>query len=206
MNELAEPTAYPLQWPVGRPKTTARLQAKFHKGRDVLSISDGAKRLQYQLELFGARDVVISTNVKVNLTGLPSGNGANPADPGVAIYFRLHNQPHCLACDKFTRVADNLAAVAKHIDAVRTQLRMGTIEENQVFSNVRLLVAVGVQKQWWEILGVAKTAGMDEIIKAHEKKIRETHPDRAAILGVSVERLSNMAAEINAARDEGLRQ
>lgn len=210
----AEPTAFPLQWPVGRPRCSSREPARFgtvNRGtgqpirRESLSIAQGARRLTLELERFGARDVVISTNVRVNLTGMPTGNAANPADPGVAVYFRLHGQPHCLAADKFTRVADNLAAVAKHVEAVRTQIRMGAVEENQVFSNVRLLAAVGIAKTWWEILGVSKDAGMGEIERAFDKKIRETHPDKAAALGVSPESLHNRAAEINAARSEGLR-
>ena len=215
------PTAYPLHWPISRPRTPpeAREEASFRKVRkeyrqanqttaynsqtamtisirNQLSASDGAERLVKELERFGARDIVISTNIERRLNGIPRKRAAEPSDPGVAVYFRLHNLPHCLATDKWTRTADNLAAIAKHIEATRGQIRWGTIETNQAFANVRLLSAVGIQKSWWEILGVSRNAPLPTIEARWRALIVELHPDRVG------DRHGNRAAEINAAMDE----
>ena len=197
-NGLA-PTGYPLAWPISRPRSRSHTLAKFRSGSSRVTISVAADRLMTALRRFGARDIVVSTNVEPTLTGMPSSRAPEPLDPGVAVYFRLHNQPHCLSADKWSRVADNLAAIAKHVDSVRLQLRWGVVEENQVFANVRLLSAVGVHRPWWEVLGVSERATWAVVLAAYEKKIAAAHPDRAKL---SPEASGNRAAEINAARDE----
>ena len=212
MHDDDKPTAFPLTWPVGRPRTPAqdREEANFSKTRNEyrqslqktvrirsqLSIADAISRLTRELERFGARDIVVSTNLEPTLSGLPRKRAAEPSDPGVAIYFRLHNLPHCLATDKWTRVADNLAAIAKHIEATRGQLRWGAIETNQAFANVRLLSAVGTQKPWWEILGVTRNTPLSTIETRWRTMISELHPDRMG------DQYGNRAAEVNAAMDE----
>ena len=73
---------------------------------------------------------MISTNLKLRLDGLPRSDQATPADPGVAVYFELDGKTIVLACDKWNRVADNIYAIAKHVDALRGQDRwgVGTVE------------------------------------------------------------------------------
>jgi len=210
MNDEPRPTAHPLQWPIGRTRTAAdkREEARFSTGRietigdkqidrrRALSIADGAARLERELRRFGAHEVVISTNVEPTLNGRPRNTRATPPDPGVAVYFRLYGQPHCLACDKWTRVADNLAAIAKDVEAQRKRPHWGVVEEGQLFAHARLLAAVGQRKPWWEVLGVARTAPLAIIEARYRALITEAHPDRAG------DAAGNRAAEINAAVDE----
>src|SRR5437773_2514214 len=124
---MSEPVAYPLQWPphVPRHKGTrprAAFGKKVHVGgangvsswkrSSDLTVADALARVQVELQRFGAVRLVVSTNIPVRRDGLPYSDRREPDDPGVAVYFRLRNRPYCLPCDRWNRVADNIAAVA----------------------------------------------------------------------------------------------
>lgn len=179
--------SYPLVWPVGWPRTKHRGPAPFHRvsgaggggvGSRLLSVSDALRRLLPELDRLGAYSVIISTNVRPTLAGLPGGSG-NDADPGVAVYFSLGDRAagdrKVLACDKWDRVADNIAAIAAHVEAIRGQQRWGVGTVAQAFAGYRALPAI---RNWWEILGVAPNASADEIKRARRKLLEQHHPDR----------------------------
>ncbi len=117
-------------------------------------------------------------------------------DPGVAVYFRLRNLPHAIACDKWTRVSDNLTAIAKHIDAIRGQLRWGCATVDQVFAGFKALPAVGERRPWWTVLGFeTPPPDFGPVERKRDELARRHHPDRGGNV--------NQMAEINAAYDEG---
>ena len=62
-----------------------------------------------------------------------------PDDPGVAVYFQLHDKERVLACDKWDTVADNIAAIAAHIDGIRRQDRYGVGTIDQAFAGYSAL-------------------------------------------------------------------
>lgn len=196
--------AYPLAWPAGWPRAKSRQRASFSKktwdssyrwqstGR--LSVADARQRLSDELDRLGARYVTLSTNLETRLDGQPRSNQAEPADPGVAVYFRLDGKDIVLACDKWDRVADNIAAVAKHIDAIRGMDRWGVGSTRQAFAGYEALPA---PEQWWQVLGLSERAGREDIKAAYRQKAREAHPDQGG---------SDAAmARLNAARDQGMR-
>lgn len=136
--------AYPLQWPAGwrRMPPSWRERARFGKasrnraggGWDVgrpLTIAEAVERVRKQLSMMGVSDddLVISTNLVLRLDGLPRSNQAEPADPGVAVYWidpaAKGQATRCMAIDRYDRVADNLAAVAATIEAMRAIERHG---------------------------------------------------------------------------------
>jgi hypothetical protein len=180
--------AYPLQWPIGRPRAKYRQCAKFRRetdfGRQLLKPAEGARRVLDELERLGARNVVVRTNVRPR--GLAeSDDDRPPNDPGAAVYFLLDGKQHCLACDKWDRVADNLAAIAAHVDAVRRQLRMGVADSAaQAFAGFAALPAV---RQWWEILGLPRNAPREEIKRRHHELAALHHPDRGGDAGKMAE-------------------
>lgn len=113
--------AYPLAWPEGWKRTTARVAAPFFKKRgerrENISISEAVDEVELELQrLKAGRDSVISTNVKPTLRGSYNTLTPDNGDPGAAVYFTLRDQGRCLACDRFTRVPDNLVAIAKRSD------------------------------------------------------------------------------------------
>lgn len=216
---------YPLTWPQGWKRTPAgaRERAAFSKSmaatktervwqngqwQDVtrkvrraldLSSGDAAERLEYQLTALGASDGILSTNQRLRLDGRPRQNEGEPADPGAAIYFRFNKQDRVLACDKWDRVADNIAALAAHIDALRRIDRYGVGDLNQAFAGYAALPAKG--STWRTTLGFApdETVTPEMISEARRRRAREAHPD---VQGGSHDAM----ASLNVAVDEGLRE
>ena len=181
---------YPLTWPGGwtRTRPSQREVARFSRARseetpfgartyhDVVRISEAVQRLSTEVNrLPGVGHVVLSTNVSVRLDGLPYANQREPDDPGAALYFALEGQPRCLACDRWTRVADNIVAIAKHLDALRGIDRWGVGTMEQAFAGYLALPAAA--EEWWLILGVDPDASAAEIDAAYKRLARETHPD-----------------------------
>lgn len=197
------PTAFPLAWPRSRPRTdpVRRRVATFGTAKRSsagikapLTVADARQRLQDELDRIGARSAVLSTDVELRLDGQPR-SGREPADPGVAVYFQLDGRPHCMPCDTYTRVADNIAAVAAHIEATRAIERHGVASVAEMFSG---FVALPPPRAWHEILGTAAEATRDEIEAAYRVAAKRAHPDRP---GGSHDAM----AALNAAREEGLR-
>lgn len=139
----------------------------------------------------GATNVVISTNVPTRQDGLPYSNATEPRDHGVAVYFRLRRESRVLACDKWDRVADNLVALAKHVEAVRGQVRWGVGSLEQAFGGYKALPEVGARREWWEVLGVDEGAHWQTVENRREELLFKHHPDRGGSQAI--------AAEVNAA-------
>jgi hypothetical protein len=141
--------AYPLAWPAGWPRiaagTARRAQfnvkvkdpAKSYVTKTAVTLYVGRERLLDELRRLGATDVVLSSNIPTRLDGLPYSKAREPDDHGVAVYFRIKSQPRVLACDKWDRVADNMAALAAHVEAIRGQLRWGVGSLEQAFGGYK---------------------------------------------------------------------
>jgi len=197
--------AFPLQWPNGRPRKPAarRGDAAFGKRSSDgwlknLTLAQARDRLQGELDRFRVKSVVLSTNVELRLDGLPKSGQADPDDPGVALYFDLGGKPHVLACDTYRRVADNIAALAAHIEATRKIERLGVATAAEMFAGFQALPAPG-STPWWQVLGVQPSAAVAAIEAAFKRLARERHPD---VAGGSHE----LMADLNRARDEGLQE
>jgi hypothetical protein len=196
---------YPLSWPTGWKRTPAaeRKRAEFgktversyterhydgrppetktRKTKAPLSASDAALRLEAELDRLGAEDAKLSTNQKLRLDGTPRSDLAEPADVGAAVYFTLHQKPRCLACDKWTRVADNIAAIAQHIDALRRIDRYGVGSLDQAFAGYVALPPVGgTQGGDWRAEFGFRTGDLltPEIVEARYRTLlKARHPD-----------------------------
>lgn len=190
--------AYPLAWPLGRPRAKGRSDAKFRDGGSGgkrVNLELAMNRLESELSAIGAKSVVLSMNIRLTLTGKRDMNVSRgePFDPGAAVYFNLFNQPHVLACDKWDRTADNIVAISKHIEALRGQERWGVADLRQAFTGH---VALPAPEQWWQVLEVPESASIDQIQTAWRNKIAAAHPDNGGS--------QSAAARINQARDAGL--
>ena len=212
---MTQPLAYPLSWPVGRPRTDRNRIV--HSNFGERSISTAVSEILRQLNLMSAREIVVSTNLQLRADGLPKSNQAQPADRGVAVYFKLRTGydqqakreiivDRVISCDRWLLVEDNLWAIAKDIDATRGKLRWGASTVEQAFAGYAALPPAGASKAraWWDVLGlnanilsldkVGATALINDMYRA---KAREAHPDA----GGSDEAMT----QLNVARDEGLR-
>lgn len=199
-------SAFPLQWPTGVRRTDERESSKFHghryenyevtngqtgakeqrswKRKRVVTIAEARDEVRAELQRLGAYDpVVLSTNLRVRKSdGLPASNQADPADPGVAVYFVLDGRETCIAIDRFERVADNLRAVARTIDAFRGIERWGGASlVAAAFTGFQGLPGPGVivpPVAWWDVLGVRRDAPNDAIEAAARRLVMEFHPDK----------------------------
>lgn len=183
-----------LDWPVARPRTADRQNAlwKHEGGRVPYGVA--LRRLHNQC-LMTTRPGQDWRIVEMILTRGPSlPGGRPPTDPGAAFYFEFDGRPHVLACDKWARLADNVSAIAAHIEALRGQERWGVADLAQAFAGH---VALPAPEQWWQILGVASSADSAAIDAAWRARMRDAHPDRGGT--------DAAAARLNAARDQGKR-
>jgi len=192
--------AYPLQWPAGWKRTPyeRRTRARFvtkerrysqHSGNAYLhskelSIADGVERVRAELARMGIsdNDLVISSNLELRLDGFPRSGQREPADSGIAVYWRdskVEGWPtRCMAIDRYDRVADNLAAVAATLEAMRAIERHGGAEIlNRAFTGFAALPAPGTT-EWWAVLGVPRDAHASNVEAAYRRLRGQHHPDR----------------------------
>jgi hypothetical protein len=174
--------AYPLQWPPGRARTGqwSREHAKF----DV-SFARARDNIVREVQLLaGGRwgpdaQLVISTNVALRRDGLPLANQRQPDDPGVAAYFLYKKRSMSFACDRWQKVEHNMQAIAKTIEALRGIARWGTGDMLEAaFTGFTALPAPGTSRDWWEVLGVLRSASVDDCRAAFRRLASEHHPDR----------------------------
>jgi hypothetical protein len=202
---------HPLHWPEGWPRVDPQyrdrarfgsITRKYVEGgsgmgwneRGSLTIHAALRRLSDELARLGASDSEISSNVPLRLDGLPYSDVKEPRDPGVAVYFRRKGQSIAMACDKWDRAADNIAAIAAHIDALRRIERYGVGSLDRAFTGYAALPAPG-RRAWRDVIRVG---GMVPTNKAELRAwfnllARERHPDHG---GSDI-----LMAELNAAMD-----
>lgn len=208
---MSKPTeAYPLSWPPGWKRTPApeRTRARFNiktrkygesgsswLSKSEVSISQGTERCLASLNRMGFnRSVVISSNLSLRNDGLPRSNQRGPDDPGVAVYWGNGKDARCMAVDLYDRVADNLAAIAATLEAMRAIERHGGAAIlNRAFTG---FVALPAPEQPFQVLGISANASRDQVEDAYRRLAMKHHPDRGGD--------PNEMARINAARDSML--
>lgn len=191
---------YPLSWPSGWKRTDRwkRKRASFRSKGGALTMAAAIQRLSGELGRMNAAGEILSTNVEIRLDGLPRSGQPEPSDPGAAVYFKLKGKPRCLACDTWDRVADNVAAIAQHIDALRRIDRYGVGTMEQAFAGyAQLPSAAG---SWFIVLEFAEPPRSWELIEARYKSLaRVHHPDMA---GGNTETMAKINAAYDTARQE----
>lgn len=206
--------AYPLAWPIGWRRTSPELRTRAPFGRSQfvqtgidsttgqrrgynskvqLTIDGGTRRVLETLERMGFnKSVVISSNLVLRVDGLPRGGQRQPVDTGVAVYWGTGKNARCMAVDRYDRVADNLAAIAATLEAMRLIERHGGAEIiSRAFTGFTALPA---PEQPWQVLGLGANPTRDQVDEAYRRLASKHHPDRE---GGSAHEM----ARINAARD-----
>ena len=202
--------AYPLQWPVGWKRTAQRAIGRFGPqkfGTSGLTISQAVDRVLRELKLMGVRydDIVISTNLKLTLSGRPRSDQGNPTDPGVAVYWRKkrtadRTDTECMAIDLYTKVEQNIAAVAATLEAMRSIERHGGAEVlNRAFSGF-LALPERTESPWRDVLGfgVNEQVTLAQVMDRYREKAKASHPDRGGS--------EDQMIVLNKARDMALKE
>lgn len=196
---------YPLEWPMGFDRTTTTTSSRF----GIESIAKAVKLLRKELNLFGAEYVVISSNAHYKHDGDLYAKQGLIDDKGVAVYFTKDDNQHCIPCDRWNSIAENIWAIAKSIGAMRGLDRWGSKSiVDAAFSGFRQLpapeqgmVEVGVVRvePWWEVLGVERTASPEMLRVARNVLARRYHPDSDS------EPNHAKMSEVNVAFDQGMK-
>lgn len=192
------PQRFPLAWPAHKARTRAqdRVRGIFVAGGKKITLAGAADKLEEQIERLGGVYAVLSTNYELRMDGRPRADRAAPADPGVCVYFQLKSEPYAMACDRFNDAAQNIAAIANHIDTLRRQERYGvaTAAENlQAFQALPAPARERPRRPWAEVFGVMVGQADEETIRAlYRVKAKQVASDEAAL------------TELNLARDEAL--
>jgi len=202
---------YPLSWPIGWKRADTRIRGRFvTAGNSVgnsrleskrVSVETAMNRIFDQLRRMGVPngEALISSNLELNSWGIPRAERSAPRDPGVAVYWELRGKPQCMAIDLYDRVADNLAAVAASLEALRAIERHGgaAIMERAFMGFAQL--PGDRAKHWREVLGFGgATATVAAIEDRYRELAKSAHPDH----GGNPEKFR----EIVAARDAALHE
>lgn len=192
---------YPLQWPPGRPRRPYdhRKTGQFKRYGDRINIDYAIRRLRDELERIGVRDFVLSTNQELRKDGWPRAD-RSADDPAIAVYFTLADKPHCMPCDTYGRMPDNIAAVAAHIEATRAIERHGVATVAEMFAGFEALPSPSDERPWRQVFELHReprvSAAMVEA--TYRRLARERHPDHGGS--------DAMMSELNRARDDARRE
>lgn len=174
--------AYPLQWPIGykRNNSDSRKRSKF-----ITTADRSQKFLREEVRRLCGRTaephLIISTNIPVRKDGGLYIEYMNRRidDPGVAIYFKYKGKDISMCCDQYITVWENVYALGKGIEALRSMDRWGVSDFlERAFTGFSALPEnTQVVKMWWEVLMVSQFASEEEIKTAYRSLAKKYHPD-----------------------------
>ncbi len=194
-------TAFPLHWPDGWPRTEPRRRkspgAKFGYR---LTIAKARDRLLNELRLMGARNVVISSNLKLRNDGLPYSQQTRIEDEGVAVYFTREDRQMVMAHDRWWSPEANINALALAIAGMRQMERHGgaTMLE-RAFAGFEALPAPTEEPYWMDVLDVNYSGvTLDEAKQNYRRMAMEVHPDN----GGTTEEMTRLNTAMETAQRE----
>lgn len=191
---------YPLEWPSGWKRTPEfrRQRATFKRYGQWISMAQASERLEGELRRLGAKGATLSSNVSLRLDGRPRSD-ESPKDSGVAVYFQFKGRATVLACDRYQRVGDNVAAIAAHIEALRKIERLGVGTIEQALAGYKALPA-DTAADWRSVFGFGRDerVTVDALNTKYHERARSAHPDRGGT--------DEAMAHINRARDYALQE
>lgn len=187
-------SAYPLAWPHSFPRSKDRETGSFKT-----TLAGALNNVQDSLRKFAAdsgktlNGLVISSNVTLGVQ--------RPEDPGVSVWFTWDGLEVCIPVDRYASVEGNLQAIHHIIEARRVELRHGTLALVRAsFTGFKALPAPTGYRTWRMVLGYNDTAIItaDMVKERYRKLAGDNHPDKGGD--------ASKMAEINAARDEALKE
>lgn len=190
-----DPQPRPLAWPEGRPRTPAGARKT---SRFDVSHNQACANLFAQIRQLGGGRAVISTDMELRRDGLPYA-GQRVDDTGAAVYFMHKGRWVAFACDRWDRLACNIHAIAKTIEALRGIARWGTGDMLDVaIQGFVALPPPAPKRKWWDVLGVQPGAPIEVIEASYRALAKKAHPDK----GGEATAWAELEAAITEARKE----
>lgn len=183
------PSAYPLQWPPGWPRTSTR-QNGIYRTQLPAALNNLRKELAQLCGERAARTLTLSSNATL-------GND-HPSDPGVVAYFTWDSLAMAIPCDRWASVHQNVQAIALTIEAMRAMDRHGAKHMiRAMFQGFTALPAPVVVDDWRKVLG--RPVSLADAEAAYKRRAMLSHPDQ---VGGSHAAMSALNAAIELARKE----
>lgn len=181
----------PLRWPEGMPRTKVPQASNFFASPDKIR-----KEFENALRRLEARSIVVSSNMRVRQDGKPYASERGYLfDAGAAVYFQLGDKPHCIACDRWLNVFDNLRAITLTMEALRGIERWGSTEmRDRSFQGFQALPPPA--EPWYIVLQVSETAPLEVVEASYKALSRKAHPDN----GGSTDAMARLNRAIEQAR------
>jgi hypothetical protein len=164
----------PLDWPSNVPFNWDPRESRFGDH----ALSEAIDFVAAELERFGADRAEMSADWQLGQRGQPLTDHRN-GGPVVLRYWRNNNpEPFIIALCEYNRTVDNIWAIGKCVEALRTMERHGgdaiTRQAESAFAALP-----EPEKQWWQVLECAED---DDPIIVHAKyKVlaKKHHPDNS---------------------------
>jgi len=191
--------SYPLEWPTGWKRTSYRVPSRYQ-----VTLHEAIDDLLEHLRKMRAKNIVLSTNLPTSNKGIPYSAYTEPLDSGAAVYWTdRKNKDFVMACDKWSKVHENMRAVGLTIAAIRGIERAGASELlERAFTGFVALPATAGHSHWTTVLKLdARVLEINEdlIIESYRTLAKLRHPD---VPGGSTEAMQ----ELNRAKDEAIRE
>jgi hypothetical protein len=187
--------SFPLDWPLGYKKTSNRKRSAFREK----TLGGVQNLLRAELNRLGARSMIVSSNLPLRKDGnIYSEYLSKKIDePGIAVYFKYRQQDVVICCDQYEYPWENMYALAKGIEAIRSMERWGVSEfMERAFTGFKALPEK-IEQAWYDVLGIDRISNAVQIKEAYRRMAQIHHPD----VGGSVE----MFNKINSAYQQALK-
>lgn len=179
---------YPLQWLPQQPRAKRPERARFGNH----SISRAGDELVLELQRLGAKDIIISSNLKTKIDGGFYAMQGRIEDNGIVVYFKLKNNPKAMACDKWDMIEHNIWALVQSVKAIRGLERWGGSDFlDGLFTGFTALPSpemMNNNKQYF-----SGYESKEEAKEKYRQLCKELHPD----MGGDVEEFNYMKKEYN---------
>ena len=178
-----------LDWPAGFERTDPIRQTS--NNRFEISLSDAFRELETELDRLGVGDnsddktgFRYSFDAPQRKTDQRPYARASPDDPGFVLRWTMDGHDYAVACDRYSRLRDNVRTVGLYIREKRRMEQRPVETGESEFANARLppgdedadTVVVGREPPH-EVLDLHPDADAEAINRAFRQKAQTAHPD-----------------------------
>lgn len=168
----------PLEWPFNVVRNESRKSGQFKADGSPITVTAALARLEEELWRHDAQDIEVSAHFGRTKGGNVAKQwDAKQGDPGVCIRYDIGKTAYTLPCDTYDNLAQNIAAIAAHLSAVRAMERYGVATGAQIMGAFASLPAPTPIEPWYAVLGVDVNAPEDVVKAAYRALSRKAHPD-----------------------------
>lgn len=166
---------YPLCWPAGWKRTPVNSQVC---SRFRVSEAVARDHMVDEIRRLGGHALIVSTNMRLRLDGLPYASQGHIEDSGVAVYFKLDSKDMTMASDQYRAIGENYRAIGKTIECLRGIQRYGASDllERAFMGFTQLNYTP--EPEWWQVLGLPRAETDVEFVRERYRELaKEHHPD-----------------------------